>query len=140
MARPEALTFIVIDSSVAVKWFKEETNTAEALKLREGHIKGEFILAAPELLLYELSNALRYNPDFGSEDVAKAVEEVMELQLRFIPLGKDWAKNTSDIAFKKALTFYDAAYLAAAKYLNAPLYTADKKILENAKGQFVRNI
>lgn len=140
MARPETLKHIVVDSSVAVKWFKEEDHTAEALKLREGHIKGDFILAAPELLLYEVANALRYNRDLGSEDVAKAVEELLELQLRFIPMEKDWAKNASDIAFKKALTFYDAAYISAAKYLNAPLYTADKKILGAASGQLVKDI
>ncbi len=140
MARQKALNIIVIDSSIAVKWFNREEGSTYALKLLEGHIRGKFLLAAPQLLFYEVANALRYNHDFGVQDVSNAIEELLDLQLAIVPFEKEWAKNASDISFKYGLTFYDASFIAAAKYLNAPLYTADKKILENVKEPFVKAV
>ncbi len=134
------MKFIVVDSSVVVKWFNKEAHTDLALKLRDGFEKGDYVIAAPQLLIYEVSNALRYTHDYGTKDVAKSIEDLLDSEIQFLHVEKNWLVEAADLAFKNALTFYDAAYLAAATYLNAPLYTADKKILEAAKGQFVKNI
>ena len=54
---------IVIDSSVAVKWFSEEEATSDALKLGDSHVEGRTTLITTPLLACELANALRYKPD-----------------------------------------------------------------------------
>ena len=54
----------VLDASVVIKWFSEEEYTDIAVKLRDGFFKGCNELVVPDLLLYEVSNALRYNPNF----------------------------------------------------------------------------
>ena len=51
----------ILDSSVVIKWFSEEEDTATALEFREGYIQGELEIVTPDLLLYEIANALRYN-------------------------------------------------------------------------------
>ncbi|MDJ0272650.1 MAG: type II toxin-antitoxin system VapC family toxin [Candidatus Caldarchaeum sp.] len=60
MARAET---IVIDASVAVKWFNKEEYSDDADRLKDAHVRGRIRLAAPELLLYEVLNALRYNAE-----------------------------------------------------------------------------
>ncbi|MBS7288228.1 MAG: hypothetical protein KIH01_05670 [Candidatus Freyarchaeota archaeon] len=40
---------LVSDASVIVKWFIEEEHTGEALRLRDMHVNGEILLAAPLL-------------------------------------------------------------------------------------------
>jgi len=41
---------VVIDSSVAVKWFSEEEATPQALELRDSHVKGHVALITTPLL------------------------------------------------------------------------------------------
>ena len=64
---------LVIDASIAVKWFNKEEYSDIADKLKNRHVRGEVVLVAPVLLLFEVANALRYNPDFESEDVEDAI-------------------------------------------------------------------
>ena len=64
---------LVIDASIAVKWFNKEEYSDVADKLKNMHVRGEVVLVAPVLLLFEVANALRYNPDFESEDVEDAI-------------------------------------------------------------------
>jgi len=59
----------VLDSSVIIKWFNQEQFTKDALSFREQLLNGETKIVVPDLLIYELSNALRYNPNFAENDV-----------------------------------------------------------------------
>jgi predicted nucleic acid-binding protein len=61
----------VLDASVVIKWFSEEEYTDIAVKLRDDFFKGYNELVVLDLLLYEVSNALRYNPNFDETDVAQ---------------------------------------------------------------------
>ena len=60
---------IILDASVVVKWFSEEEYTDKALEIRERIRMGEERVIVPDLLLYELANALKYNPSFNCERV-----------------------------------------------------------------------
>jgi len=60
---------LILDASVAVKWFNPEPLRKESLTIRKMFLEGEVDLEAPSLLYYEVANALRYNPLFGIEDV-----------------------------------------------------------------------
>ena len=70
---------IVIDSSVAVKWFSEEEATPAALELREAHVKGHLALITTPLLACEVANALRYNPDYDKNRLAEAMRHFCKL-------------------------------------------------------------
>jgi predicted nucleic acid-binding protein len=58
---------VVIDSSVAAKWFSEEEATPAVLELRDTHVEGRIALITTPLLACELANAFRYKPDYSRE-------------------------------------------------------------------------
>ncbi|MDG6973085.1 MAG: type II toxin-antitoxin system VapC family toxin, partial [Nitrososphaerota archaeon] len=56
MAQGEAL--VVVDASVAVKWFTREEFSDSAARLLAMHREGKVSLASPYLLTYEVANAV----------------------------------------------------------------------------------
>ncbi len=50
----------VVDASVVVKWLVEEEGSERALRLRDRYIDGKIEIIAPELITFEVLNALRY--------------------------------------------------------------------------------
>ncbi|MBD3226797.1 MAG: PIN domain-containing protein [Candidatus Lokiarchaeota archaeon] len=120
---------IVLDASVIVKWFNKESYTKKAVILKEKYLKREYLIYEPSLLFYEVSNALRYNSEFGENDVIQAIKSLMDLQLKIVEID-NWFSKSITLAYKYGITIYNAAYIALGNFLNAPIYTADEK-LEN---------
>jgi predicted nucleic acid-binding protein len=131
MARPPP---VVIDASVAVKWFNPEESSGEALALRDDHLKARLMLAAPSLIVFEVVNALRYNEEVGSDDVRQAVGDFIDLQVALVAPDRPWLDRAVQIAFQSGVTIYDASYIALAEHLRARLYTADEKMLKAGGG------
>lgn len=82
---------VVLDASVIVKRFSEEEGTGKALSLRENftgkrEIEGINIetIVAPNLLLYEIANALRYHPIFEEEDVIQALSSLYGIGIEIL--------------------------------------------------------
>ncbi len=75
----------VLDASVLIKWFSDEEYTDIALKLRDEFFHGNIKLVVPDLLLYEVSNALRYNPNFDENDVVEAVDSLHDMGIQGFP-------------------------------------------------------
>ena len=116
---------IVLDASVVVKWFSEEEYTDKALQIRERFLKGEESIIIPDLLLYELANALRYNRDFNSTDVKDAIASIFDMHIDIIvPISK-LMSSAITLAFDHNITIYDAFYVALAKESDLSLITAD---------------
>jgi predicted nucleic acid-binding protein len=131
MARREEA---VVDASIAVKWLSEEEGTQAALKLREEYIEGTLILSAPDLLIYELANALRFKPDFNDEKVSRAVADILDLQIDLITPSRELIEKSTEAAYLYGATVYDSCYLALGELLGVEVYTSDKKFYEKAKG------
>lgn len=127
---PEA---VVVDASVAVKWFNEEEFSDQAVALRDNHVSGDVILAAPTLLVWEVCNALRHSEEMGSSDVERAFRDLLDIQVVLWGPDADWAVEAVGEAFKRGITLYDSSYLALAAHLRAPLYTADDKLVAKAE-------
>jgi len=123
---------IVIDTSVAVKWFSHEEATESALLLRDAMLKGECRVTAPDLLLYELANALRHNPNFAEEDIKLAVRSVCDMSIEFAPAENKLIEQAIEVAFHYKITVYDGCFLALAGLTGFPLLTADIKLIEKA--------
>ena len=130
MAGPEEA---VIDASTAIMWISEEEGTQEALVLRDDHVSGITILSAPDLLIYEIANALRYKPDFDDVTVNQAMQSIIDLQINLITLGKELLRQTTRNAFRYDISVYDSCYLALGELLGIKVYTSDKKLYEKAK-------
>ena len=123
---------IVIDASVAVKWFIEESGTAAA---RE-HLGSEARLVAPDLVVAEVCNALwaRVRRGWIEEMQARvAVDLVARCYEELVP-----AASLRERAFAMALELghpvYDCFYLALAERRRTQLVTADSRLLTRLKG------
>lgn len=125
MAGPPAL---VVDASVAVKWFNPEEGHERALALRDRHVSGRVRLVAPSLLVWEVGNALRYSGELGASDVKRALEALLDLQVALEGPDTSWLEDAVDLAFEAGLTLYDASYLGLARHLGTSVVTADEKM------------
>lgn len=125
----------VIDASVAVKWFSQidEESLENASKLQELHLNKECLLTCPYLLIYEVINALRYNPNFKHSDTEQALESLQKMELNFLELEEKELKEALKLGYQNDLTIYDASYLALAKSRQTFLITADRKFYQKAK-------
>ena len=112
-----------------MKWFNPEESFEEALALRDDHAAHRVILAAPSLLVWEVGNALRYSQELGVSDVRSALRDLVDLQLVLHEPDPGWLEAAVEWAFQRGWTLYDASYVALARHLRAPLYTADEKML-----------
>lgn len=127
---------LVSDASVVVKWFIEEEHTGEALRLRDMHVNGEILLAAPELLLFEVLNALKYSGLFGREELKDAAISLSNYRVELHHLVGLLAERTVEIAVDENITVYDASYVALATILNTKMYTADRKLVEKLSQKY----
>jgi predicted nucleic acid-binding protein len=123
----------VIDASVVIKWFSEEEGTQSALKLRGEHIDGVRTLMAPDLLLYEVANALRYKPGFNEEKVGMAIGDLMDIQIDLIVPSRELVERSTALAYEYDVTVYDSCYLALSELMGVSLQTSDKRFYDNAK-------
>jgi len=125
---------IVIDASVAVKWFVEEEYSDQAIKLKDLHVKGEIDLVAPSLIYYEVLNALRYSGVFKLEELGLIARLLEDLQIRLYPPRSVVMARAVELSLKYDITVYDASYLSLAEHLNTVVYTADKELLRKISG------
>ncbi len=131
----------VVDASVAIKWFSEEEFTDNAIEIRDNFFKGTCELAAPDLILYEVSNALRFNPNFNEEDVIEAVNSLFDMGISIIVPTPRVVRSSITMAFKHKITIYDAFYSALASEIGFTFVTADSKVYKKIKGlEFVKHI
>lgn len=121
---------VVTDASVIVKWFVDEEDTKKALALRQAYIDGKVDIASPNLLPYEVLNALRYNAEFGAERTRTAAEALEKYQLWQYPVLGELVSLCVKNSYTYGMSLYDSAYVSLAEYLDCTLYTADQKILD----------
>jgi len=136
----EEETLLILDASVAVKWFTMEPLRDKALIIRDKYVNGELDLEAPSLLYYEVANALRYNPRFGIEEVRSAVRALEDLAITIYDFKGELASRAVELAYRFGITVYDAAYVALAAMRNATLYTADKEVVVKVSSENVKHL
>lgn len=126
---------MIVDASVAVKWFVPEAGHERALACLER--AGEALLA-PELIRVEVAAAFtrKYRHGFLSrEAVLRAMSQWRDyLQLR-VPILReiqDLIPLATEISLDIHHPFQDCCYLALAQSLNRPLITADLKLSRHA--------
>ena len=136
----EEETLLILDASVAVKWFTMEPLRDKALIIRDKYVNGELDLEAPSLLYYEVANALRYNPRFGIEEVKSAVRALEDLAITIYDFKGELASRAVELAYRFGITVYDAAYVALAAIRNATLYTADKEVVMKVSSENVKHL
>jgi len=121
------VTDIVVDASVAIKWYVREADSETAQRI----LLAPANLHAPGLLRLELANGLWKNWRRKLVSVGQIGEALTSLDRTI----ERWHVPERLIAAALKLSFaldhpvYDCIYLALAQELGAPLVTADRRLL-----------
>ena len=73
------MALLVLDASFVLKWYKQEIHSEIAVKVKDEFIEGIHEIAVPDLLLYELANAMRFNKDFNDELIKESLTNFIDL-------------------------------------------------------------
>jgi predicted nucleic acid-binding protein len=120
-----------LDTSVALKWYveKAEADVAKAIQLLEAFGRGLCSLTVPQLLLWEIANALAIGHRLKVARVSEALAHLRSLDLDLRSLQWSTLESAVEIASASESTVYDAYFLALALESNSLLVTADEKFL-----------
>jgi predicted nucleic acid-binding protein len=135
------VSLIVLDASVAVKWFlpeKVETLATEALALLSRHTESEIHIIVPDLFWVEFASVLwkairRGNFPKASADAALAT--ITQYNFPTFPTVKLLSK-AFEIATTYERTVYDSLYVALAVQTNSQLITADERLANSLATRF----
>ncbi|HSA60402.1 MAG TPA: type II toxin-antitoxin system VapC family toxin [bacterium] len=119
---------VVVDTSVAIKWFFGEADSSQARSL----LKSEAI-GAPDLLYYEFANYLSMKDFVTSEEARDFVDRLYALPLQVFLLPQKAFRRAVELAKRFGLTAYDASFVALAEALGADFVTADAKLVRKLK-------
>jgi predicted nucleic acid-binding protein len=123
---------LVVDASVAVKWFLDEPGDREARAL----VERSEALIAPELIVAEVLNAIWKRLLAGDADIRQGprVAAVLPKVLAQIRSLGPLAARALEIAAELRHPAYDCFYLALAEEQRAQLVTADRRLLSRLAG------
>lgn len=120
---------IVLDASVAIKWFIPEVHSDNAARLLDKPIT----FFAPDLIYSEVGNIL-WKKVRLKELSSKYAQDILS-DFRKMPLditdSRPLLETAWHIAVKYQRTFYDSLYLALATTKNCLLVTADKVLVNS---------
>lgn len=118
---------IVLDTSVIIKWFSEEEGHEKALKILDKIAAVELALFEPELMFYELINALWFGKKLDAKRIGKILAEFVNLEPSIVLINAGLTAEVLKLISKFPITAYDAAFIALANLEKIPLVTADSK-------------
>jgi predicted nucleic acid-binding protein len=119
---------VVVDTSVAIKWFFDESGSSQARSLLRGQTVG-----APDLLYYEFANYLCMKDFVTAEEARRFVDQLYAMPLQIFLLPQKGLRRTVELAKRFRLTSYDASFVALAEALDVELVTADAKLVQKLK-------
>jgi predicted nucleic acid-binding protein len=132
---------LVVDSSVAVKWFIPEPYSTEARQILDSYQAGTLSLLAPDLINAEVGNIVWKKHIFQGLDAADAKTVIDEF--RKITFALISTEILLDEAYRLAVTHkrsvYDMLYVALSICESCRFVTADEKLV-NAVGSLVPNM
>ncbi len=123
---------LVVDASIACKWFIDEEGAARARNI----LLGNRNLLAPDLVIAEVCNAIWKNVSAGrisSDHATAAMDELPRLFDSLIPCNQLGARALA-IAASLDHPVYDCFYLALAELNDARVVTADARLLGRLAG------
>ncbi|HEX9915775.1 MAG TPA: type II toxin-antitoxin system VapC family toxin [Candidatus Bathyarchaeia archaeon] len=131
---------MVVDASILVKWFVDEEGSEEALRIRRRYVEGEAEIVAPELIMFEALNALRFKGLFTAQEVKRISESLDAYAFDLRALRGQYAAHALEAAYENDLTLYDASYISLASLEGAKMYTADRKLIVKLHEPYLRYV
>jgi predicted nucleic acid-binding protein len=129
---------IVIDASVAFKWFdKTEENNKQAKEVLRKHLLGEQEIIVPDLFLYELTNAWSTKSNIPEKDIIRNLQLLGKYELNIHQLSFKNLCLGCSFSRKYNVSVYDAIYAIIAQEKKCNLVTADEKFAKLTKQSFI---
>ncbi len=135
------MSLVIVDASVAVKWYLPETGeslVSEALALLDKYEREEVRFAVPDLFYAETASAIwkavrvgRALRAFGDH----ALILLMQRKFPTVPTLK-LLDNAFQIAADHGRSVYDSLYVALAVQTNSQLITADERLANSLAARF----
>ena len=121
----------VLDASVAVAIFFEEARSPSARLA----VSGAARLIAPPLILVEFANVCSKKLKTKHITQSVAIEALRALagMIRVIDEGVEGTERAMTLSAERAFSTFDAHYLALARSRDAPMLTADLRIVRQAQ-------
>ena len=119
---------LVVDASVALKWWIVEVHRGHAL----GLLGGDDLLVAPQHFRIELTSAVRKKVrtgDVGVEFAGELLAAIANAPVSEIPTGP-LLGVAMDIALRFNQSIHDSLYVALALQERCQLVTADRKLYD----------
>jgi predicted nucleic acid-binding protein len=132
---------LVIDSSVAVKWFVAEPHSAKARLILDDYQDGSLSFIAPDLINAEFGNIIWKKHLHHGLELADAINILYSfriLQFTFTSTAH-LLVDAFKIAIQHRRSVYDSLFIALSLRENCPLVTADEKLV-NAVGSSFQNL
>jgi predicted nucleic acid-binding protein len=125
------VTTLLVDTSVLVKWFHSEgeSELAAARAIREATKVGEVEARVIDLALYEMGNVLRRLLGWNGSEIADQLDDLVVICGPPLAMTAEWFRTAAVIGETHRLTFYDAAWAAAAEAIGVALVSADTQLL-----------
>jgi predicted nucleic acid-binding protein len=121
----------VLDASVAIKWRLPEPDSGKAIALKADYVNQIHELLAPDVFPIEVAHALSraerrgiLKPPEGSQSLADFLRILPQLHESLVLLPRAF-----EISSQARIGVYDCLYVALAERENAPLITADQRLL-----------
>ncbi len=133
---PEPLPSLVLDTSVAVKWYLPEDLHDEAIKLLRRAEVGDVDLLAPGTVQPEFFNALwwQHRREGLPFDSVRSLWEQFALDPVVLYAPEDLMPRAAEIALQTRVIIYDALFLALAENSQTVVVTADGRLLKALEG------
>lgn len=118
---------VVIDTSVIVKWFVQESDTAKTQDILKQQKNNKIQIILPDIVLLELVNALYWGKKFEYENIVKALEIMSRIKIIYKKVNDSLLLTSLLLMVKHKIQSYDALFIALAEQEKCPLITVDRK-------------
>lgn len=128
---------LVLDASVVVKWYCEEKDSDKALEIRKMYRENNVNIIVPNLLFYEVINAIRFNSDISEKAKKRIANNLLAIGFDTIVPSRNQYLEALSFALNKDLTIYDSIYYVIAKDTDGLYVTADENFWNKTKNKTI---
>lgn len=116
---------VVLDSSVGVKWFRDEPGSAEARELLLAHGRGDVAIVVASLFVYELFAVA--GREMSSAELGEFWERFLAWRIRVREMDASLMPAALAVRDRLGCSLYDAFAPAVAEQAGVPLHSADTR-------------
>lgn len=117
---------IVIDASVAIKWYITESDSLKAKNWYNRIQAGKILAVIPDYFYLECCNIFLKRYHITHDECIATLGDIEQLGLEVVPLSMLKMSQVIALASKYNITMYDAVYLEVARIAETKVVTADE--------------